>query len=126
MADLYPVALSEWTATHTTTSSTNAEATHAAESARSHYVCGFMASVDDQAYAPETGTVTLLNGTTVVFTMVIQSNSVKSYQAGNGSALVVNFTAPVKMTEGAAVTLKVDPSGSTAASINANVWGFTR
>ena len=125
MADLYPALLSEWTATHTTSSTTNAEATYAAESGRSHYVCGFMASIDDGAYAMETGTVTLLNGTTVVFKMSINSNSQKSYYQGSDH-LVVNFTAPIKMTENTAVTLKIDPAGSTAAAINANVWGFTR
>ena len=125
MAEIYPVAISEWTATHTTTSTTNAEATKAAVSGKSHYVCGFMASIDDGAYAMETGTVTLLNGTTVIFKMSINSNSQKSYYQGSDH-LVMNFTAPIKISENTAVTLKIDPAGSTASAINANVWGFTR
>ena len=122
--------VSTWTAAHSNTGTGTATATKGAESGKSHYLCGIIASCDMGAsVAPESVEVRIETGPTLSSTEIAAfsfSSVSQKTEPGNGSPVVVNFSAPIQIDENTILRLEVDPKGSgSAVETNAFMWGFT-
>lgn len=122
-----PGFVATWTETATGTSSP-VTATHAAESGKSHYLCGVAfscQSVEDQE--TDEMTAEIKDGTTSKLKISFGSHSVgtdASNVFSDGHVIMHNFPAPILITENALVSLTVTGGDNYAAGY-ASIWGFS-
>ena len=120
--------LSSWSETATGSGSSTVSASHAAESDRAHYICGFVVSADFGAAAPESLEVKLVEGPLIGSTTLMQftvSGVSQLADQATGAPFSITFANPLKITDDLAIKITVNPSGSAAVKTDANLWGFT-
>ena len=119
--------------TDTGTAGTTSEAIKAAGGVgTSHYICGFMASIDQTSTAAGEGAVVSIGWSNysyplMRFQMSAQS-TYSSYQFNAPNPICFNFNTPIKAPyENVDVRIKIDPtvSSGTACNTSCTVWGFT-
>ena len=124
-----PQSVATWTVTATGSGASTITATKAAEADKTHFLCGFCVSTDFlTSYDPETSRVLIKDGTDIIFQTSIGASAHRAQtniHANGPGPVIVNFSTPIQITEGALVSISVNPSGSNSAGTDANIWGFT-
>ena len=115
----------DWTETGTHATAT-VTVTHAAESGKSHYICGVAVSFDYAgAQPPGGGLVSIKDNVTGIIVYCIGGIGTKSVGTSGAGTGVATFPHPIKITEGNPLSVEADPLGTTT-RVHCNVWGFTR
>ena len=112
-----------WTA-HAQATGNTATATKAADNSNSHYVTGFAVTATTATGSePDEMYLQILDGSSIVFYLNFQGIVVDDYAPG-GPVITHNFVAPLKVTAGNLVSLKVTGAGAPT-TVTANIYGFT-
>ena len=118
-----PNNITTWTetGTHATAAVT---VTHAAETDKTHYLCGVAVSCGHAVGEdPDPCLVTIVDGVATILAWTVAGVGVKDVGANGGSG-VVTFPHPIEITEGQLVSVTVTPEGTTT-RVSCNAWGFT-
>jgi hypothetical protein len=113
------------------TAGTTSTAAKAGESTKNHYLCGFMAAIDQESSGTMVGAVVKLTqgsgGYTLFRFQMVSNTTYTGYTPGQTNPVVVNFQYPIKINTSSDVTLTVDPTVSSGTTCNssATIWGFT-
>ena len=112
-----------WTA-HAQATGNTATATKAADNSNSHYVTGIAVTAQTTpTNAPDEMYAQILDGAGIIYYINFQSQVIDSYRPG-GISISHDFSAPLKITAGNLVELKVVGAGMPT-TVTANIWGFT-
>jgi len=119
-----------WIETDNDTSGGTAEAIHAGESGKKHYVLGIAVSGTTGVDPNEEIAVSLKDDSTVKLLV----DAITTGRAGvSGGAtpfsgvqpFVITFDDPIEITSGNPCSVEADPSSTSSDRICANIWGFT-
>ena len=115
--------VADWneTGTHATDDVT---VTHAAETGKSHYLCGVAVSCGHATgVTPTPCLVTIVDTAATIIAWTVAGVGTKGV-GSNGSTGLLTFPHPIKITEGELVSVTVAPEGVTT-RVSCNAWGFT-
>ena len=118
-----PNNITTWTetGTHATAAVT---VTHAAETDKTHYLCGVAGSCGHATdVTPTPCLVSIVDTATPIIAWTVAGVGTKGV-GSNGSTGVVTFPHPIEITEGQLVSVTVTPEGTTT-RVSCNAWGFT-
>ena len=115
----------EWTETGSVTGATLTES-HAAESGKSHYLCGLSYSAQTTSgNTPDELTVEIKDDSSTIWKVAFQSFAVDD-NTPSDSSHHLSFDYPLKITEGNKVDIVITGATGYITTVYANSWGYTR
>ena len=118
--------------TDTDTAGTTSTATKAAGGAgTNHYLCGFMAAIDQESSGTMVGAVVTISqgsgGYKFLRFQMISNTTYTGYTPGQTNPVLFNFNTPIKCNTNSDVSIEVDPTVSSGSTCNSSctIWGFT-